>query len=52
LHHDESSYEGAGLGLALCKRIAESHLGDIRLDADYTSGSRFIVTLPDQEFGK
>ena len=49
LHHDESSYEGAGLGLALCKRIAESHLGEIRLDPDYTAGSRFIVTLPDQE---
>lgn len=48
LHDDETSYEGAGLGLALCKRIAESHLGEIRLDPDHTVGSRFIVTLPDQ----
>ncbi|WP_306253553.1 ATP-binding protein [Parvularcula sp. IMCC14364] len=38
--------EGAGIGLALCRKIAQRHNGDIRLDPDYTKGARFIVELP------
>lgn len=46
LHRDERQYTGSGLGLALCRRIAESHGGTIHLDSSYRSGARFVVTLP------
>lgn len=46
LHQDESIYGGTGIGLALAKRIVESHNGSIRLDTGFTEGARFVVTLP------
>lgn len=46
LHMDEKLYSGTGIGLALCRRIAESHEGGIVLDTSYRDGARFVVTLP------
>ncbi|MEI2299855.1 sensor histidine kinase [Ensifer sp. MJa1] len=46
LHKDETVYGGTGIGLALAKRIAESHGGSIRLDTTFREGARFIVLLP------
>ncbi len=46
LHTDESVYAGSGVGLALCKRIVESHGGDIYLDTDYQEGARFVMRFP------
>ncbi|PTM60810.1 sensor histidine kinase [Phreatobacter oligotrophus] len=46
LHRDESRYPGIGLGLALCRRIVESHGGEIWLDKDWPKGARFQMTLP------
>lgn len=46
LHPDESRFAGTGIGLALAKRIVDSHHGTIALDPDYRSGARFVVTLP------
>lgn len=46
LHRDESRYPGLGLGLALCRRIVESHGGEIWLDKQWSGGARFILTLP------
>ena len=46
LHKDEKIYEGFGIGLALCKQIAESHDGSIELDTQFADGARFIVHLP------
>ena len=46
LHRDESRYAGMGLGLALCRRIVESHDGEIGLDTGYSHGARFTLTLP------
>ena len=37
---------GLGLGLPLCRIIANRLCGSIRLDADYKDGARFVVTLP------
>jgi len=48
LHKDESRYPGLGLGLALCRRIVESHGGEIWLDKDWPKGARFQFTLPRQ----
>ena len=38
--------EGAGLGLAICKRIVDAHGGDIRLKSSPGEGATFFVQLP------
>ena len=42
----DSFKSGLGLGLPLCRIIANRLGGSIRLDADYKDGARFVVTLP------
>ena len=37
---------GAGLGLSLCRIIVEKFRGRIWVDTTYTSGARFVFTLP------
>lgn len=37
---------GAGLGLAIAKRIVALHQGEIRVDSDANSGTRFTFSLP------
>jgi two-component system OmpR family sensor kinase len=41
------SGEGAGLGLAVAKRIVEALGGDIRVQSVPARGARFAVVLPD-----
>ncbi len=43
---DQSSQRGAGLGLALCKAIAEAHSGLLTFKARQSGGSNFALTLP------
>ncbi len=38
--------KGTGLGLAVCRGIVEAAHGHIELDAEYTQGARFVITLP------
>jgi light-regulated signal transduction histidine kinase (bacteriophytochrome) len=44
--HSESEIPGSGVGLAICKRIAERHGGSIRVESGPGRGSTFIVHLP------
>lgn len=44
--HGRSEYEGSGMGLAICRRIAERHGGTITAHALPGKGATFIVTLP------
>jgi heavy metal sensor kinase len=37
---------GAGLGLALCRAIAEAHGGTISLEENRRAGARFLVQIP------
>ena len=44
--HGRSKYEGSGVGLAICRKIAERHAGSVRATSKLNKGSRFFVTLP------
>lgn len=44
--HGVSKYEGIGIGLAFCKKVAEQHGGQIGVRSLYGKGSVFWVTLP------
>lgn len=48
LHHNGGEYAGTGVGLALCKKIAELHDGFITARSKLNEGSTFIVSLPVQ----
>jgi signal transduction histidine kinase len=39
-------YEGTGIGLTVARSLARRLGGDVVLDTTYTSGARFIMTLP------
>jgi signal transduction histidine kinase len=44
--HQEAKMEGTGIGLALCKKIAEHHKGFISALSKTDEGSTFILSLP------
>ncbi|MBD2097029.1 hypothetical protein H6F90_18170 [Trichocoleus sp. FACHB-591] len=47
--HSRSDYEGTGVGLAICRKIAERHRGSITAKSSLGQGTTFIVTLPIQQ---
>ncbi len=44
--HGRNEFEGTGMGLAICRKIAESHWGSITAESTPGQGASFIVTLP------
>ncbi|WP_427874779.1 PAS domain-containing sensor histidine kinase [Flavobacterium sp. MMS24-S5] len=44
--NSKDRYEGTGLGLSLCKKIAERHGGSITATGIANKGAIFIITLP------
>ena len=44
--HSKDDYSGAGIGLALCKKIVDAHHGRIWLESERGAGSTFHCLLP------
>jgi signal transduction histidine kinase len=46
LHGRSSTYEGTGMGLAICRKIVEKHGGTITARSAPGQGSTFIINFP------
>ena len=44
--HGRSAYSGTGVGLAICRKIAERHGGTIRAEGVPGEGATFLIDLP------
>jgi signal transduction histidine kinase len=44
--HGRGAYPGTGIGLALCRKIADRHGGSVTVESTLGQGSVFTVTLP------
>jgi PAS domain S-box-containing protein len=44
--HNQESYPGTGIGLALCKKIVDNHKGHIRVETELGEGAAFYIYLP------
>lgn len=47
--NSKHTYEGTGIGLAVCKKIVERYGGTIRIESQLDVGTTFIITLPNKD---
>ncbi len=44
--HGRSEYSGTGIGLAICKKVVELHDGELDVQSQVDSGTKFTVCFP------
>ncbi|MEJ7586398.1 MAG: PAS domain-containing protein [Ferruginibacter sp.] len=44
--HAKTEYSGTGIGLAICKKIAQNHQGEIFASSEINKGATFRIILP------
>jgi signal transduction histidine kinase len=44
--HTSADYEGSGIGLAICRRVATRYGGSLTADSELGKGSTFLLRLP------
>lgn len=44
--NDKNSYEGTGIGLAICKKVVDAHHGQINARSKLGEGATFTILLP------
>ena len=47
--HGKSTFEGTGIGLAICKRVVMYHHGYITARSQPNAGTTFVVVLPESQ---
>lgn len=47
--HGKAEYPGSGIGLAICRRIADNHAGMIAATSQPGKGATFTIILPDSQ---
>lgn len=47
--HGKAEYPGSGIGLAICKKIVDNHMGQLFARGDQGMGAAFFIILPESQ---
>lgn len=45
--HNKNDYEGTGIGLSICRKIVQTHMGHISVNSEVNKGTKFTILLPE-----